>query len=75
MPLIGVNIQRNVFMSWCLVVMRVGKEDCTGEWIVFAEVDDVKYDLTLGTHTEGDAAVFERVKACAVEFPEIMVQS
>jgi hypothetical protein len=73
-------INRGEYPAQCVHELVFGGHESwegrrTGEWIVFAEVDDVKYYLTLGTHTEGDAAVFERVKACAVEFPEIMVQS
>jgi len=44
----------------------------TGEWIVFAKVHGVNYYLTLGTHAEADAVVFQRAKACAIGFPEIM---
>jgi hypothetical protein len=46
----------------------------TGEWIVFGEVEGIKYYLTLGTHEDakGDAApLLQRLKICAIEFPEI----
>lgn len=42
----------------------------TGEWIVYARRDDVNTYLTLGTHGD-DAAIHERVLACASEFPEL----
>ncbi len=42
----------------------------TGEWIIYSRQDDVNTDLTLGTHGD-DAAIHERVLACASEFPEL----
>lgn len=49
----------------------------TGEWIVFAKVDDINYFLTLAFHQEGrnrregDLKIFERARSCLQEFPEI----
>lgn len=42
----------------------------TGEWIVYARRHHVNTYLTLGTHGD-DGAIFERVLACASEFPEL----
>jgi hypothetical protein len=50
---------------------RFGNDKMTGEWIVYAKVDDVNYYLTLGTHAEGDGNVFERVKLCSGDFPGV----
>jgi hypothetical protein len=50
----------------------------TGELIVFAQVDGINYYLTLALHhegknrREGDRLIFERVKSCIEEFPEII---
>ncbi|WP_417264865.1 hypothetical protein [Brumimicrobium sp.] len=47
----------------------------TGEWIVFAQKDNVNYYLCLATHNEckdfTDQVVYERIKPCLAEFPEI----
>ena len=49
----------------------------TGELIIFAKVDDINYYLTLALHREsenrreGDLRIFERVKGCLEEFPQI----
>jgi hypothetical protein len=45
----------------------------TGEWIVYAKQDGKAYYLTLGSHTEGDEAIWRRCKACAAEFPELLI--
>ena len=42
----------------------------TGQWIVYARRHDVNTYLTLGTHGD-DAAIHERVFACASEFPDL----
>jgi hypothetical protein len=42
----------------------------TGQWIVYARRYDVNTYLTLGTHGD-DAAIHERVFACASEFPDL----
>ena len=50
---------------------RFQKGRMTGEWIIFAKVDEASYYLTLGAHAEGDDKILDRIKACAAEFPEI----
>ena len=52
---------------------RNQSHEITGEWIVFARQDEVNYYLTLGTHLEGDEAIWRRVAACSGEFPELRI--
>lgn len=40
----------------------------TGGWIVYARQDEKNTYLALGTHGDDDA-IYERVRACANEFP------
>jgi len=47
--------------------------EITGEWIIFARQNDVNYYLTLGSHTEGDEAIRQRVLACCAEFPNLLI--
>ena len=42
----------------------------TGEWIIYARQDERNTYLTLGTHGDDDA-IYERVRACANEFPDL----
>lgn len=42
----------------------------TGQWIVYVRRPEVNTYLTLGTHGD-DAAIHERVFACASEFPDL----
>ena len=42
----------------------------TGEWIIYARQDDRNTYLTLGIHGD-DHAIYERVQACANEFPDL----
>jgi hypothetical protein len=42
----------------------------TGEWIVYARPENRNTYLTLGVHGD-DHAVYERVRACANEFPDL----
>lgn len=46
----------------------------TGEWIVYTRRNDMNTYLTLGTHGD-DAAIHERVLACASDFPELELSS
>jgi hypothetical protein len=43
----------------------------TGEWIVFAKIENKNYYLTLGAHEEGENKILERIRTCTTEFPEI----
>lgn len=56
---------------------KINPENLTGEWIIFKEHDDIKYFLCLATHQEArdfsDEVIFERIKPCLVEFPEIFI--
>jgi hypothetical protein len=47
--------------------------EITGEWIIFARQNDVNYYLTLGSHTEGDEAIRQRVLDCCAEFPNLLI--
>lgn len=42
----------------------------TGQWIVYARRGDMNTYLTLGIHGD-DTAIYQRVLACANEFPEL----
>jgi len=44
----------------------------TGEWIVYAKQGGCNYYLTLGLHGH-DLSIWERCKACAAEFPELII--
>lgn len=50
-------------------------EKQTGEWIVCTSLGEVNYYLCLATHNEskkyGDQVVFDRIKPCFEEFPEL----
>lgn len=50
-------------------------EEQTGEWIVFAEKNDIIYYLCLATHNEvkpdNDQVILNRIKPCLTEFPEL----
>lgn len=52
---------------------RSNAGELTGEWLVYAKQDGVNYYLTLGTHTEGDEAVWTRCRACVGEFPDLQI--
>ncbi len=43
----------------------------TGEWVVFAELDGVKYYLCLATHDEPDEDIYQRILPCLTEFEEL----
>ncbi|HSH52110.1 MAG TPA: hypothetical protein VK982_10355, partial [Bacteroidales bacterium] len=47
----------------------------TGEWIVFAQIDNKNYYLCLATHGEaiefGDEIIFNRISDCFQEFPNV----
>jgi hypothetical protein len=43
----------------------------TGEWIVYRRHNKTNYYLTLGSHTEQNQAILERVLSCRNEFPEL----
>jgi hypothetical protein len=51
--------------------------EMTGEWIIFAKVESINCFLTLACHREGknrregEYRIFERVRQCELEFPEI----
>ncbi len=65
---------------------RLEEKTLTGEWIVFADIDGVKYYLTLATHklpkekkrllldrrVDADWAILFNVCLCAEEFPELL---
>jgi len=52
-----------------LYAERTSDQRLTGEWIVFAKHEGKNYYLCLAKHSEDDASIFERVQACADEFP------
>jgi hypothetical protein len=47
----------------------------TGEWIVFAQKDNINYYLCLATHNESedftDQVIYDRLEPCLTEFPEL----
>jgi hypothetical protein len=43
----------------------------TGEWIVYKRYNKANYYFTLGSHTEDDQAILERVLALQSEFPDL----
>lgn len=43
---------------------RAKRKRLSGEWIVFQEYAGKNYYLTLGSHTEGDDAIYDRVIDC-----------
>jgi hypothetical protein len=51
---------------------RARNSKLTGEWIIFAKHDDRNYYLTLGVHGD-DAAIWDRCRSCADEFPELAI--
>lgn len=65
---IGAAVQAYVMVGY---QERSNAAEMTGEWIVYARHDEVNYYLTLGTHTESDAVILSRVRACCHEFPHL----
>ncbi len=51
-------------------------EEHTGEWIVFAEKNNINYYLCLATHKESkdftDQVILDRLEPCLNEFPELI---
>ena len=43
---------------------RAGKQNLTGEWIVFQKHEEKNYYLTLAAHNEGDCNIYKRVCDC-----------
>lgn len=53
-----------------LYALRSASNKLTGNWIVFCPYDGRNYYLCLGTHEEGDDAIFSRIRnGCVAEFP------
>jgi hypothetical protein len=52
-------------------VIRSQSNELTGEWIVFAQLEEVNYYLTLGKHTEDDKDILARALSCCNEFPQL----
>jgi hypothetical protein len=73
-------INRGEYPAKCVHELVIGGHERragirTGEWIMFAKIDKANYYLTLATHDEGRCnpdAIRERIRSCAVEFPQIM---
>lgn len=44
----------------------------TGEWIVFAQRDNINYYLCLATHNDGDQVIYDRLKPCFEELSQLL---
>ncbi len=61
---------------------RSAESRMTGEWIIYAEKEEIKYVLTMANHKEGknqresDQNIYNRIdKICFNEFPELKKES
>ncbi|BBA70045.1 hypothetical protein YM18_1510 [Geobacter sulfurreducens] len=49
---------------------RAGADRLTGEWIIFGKHDGKNYYLSVASHDEGDAVIFNRIQQyCVPQFP------
>ena len=54
---------------------RAARAELTGEWIVYATHEGQHYYLCLGSHTDGDQSLCDRIlQQCSMEFPFLETQ-